>query len=507
MEKKSSLDLQKLTEMLSPLERKVIPFLHYSVEEIEKKSSIDKVSVLRALKFLENKGVVKLKTQDQTIIDLGTNGIYYKKNHLPERQLLTLLESKGSLALEEAKKLSKLSENEFKVALGILKNKAILSITQGKLSLDASKEELMKKTLEEQLIELLPVEQTKLAPEHIHALEQLRKRKDIVETLTTTQTTFELTALGKEIAGKELVSDLLEEVTPEVIRTWSKNKKFRKYDIHAHVPKISGGRRHFSLQAREDGKKIWIDMGFKEMSGSLIDTSFWVFDALFTPQDHPAREMQDTFFIKGYEGKFPDKEIVKKVQQSHESGIAGSKGWEYTWKETPAKKLLLRTHTTSVSARTLASLKEKDLPVKYFIISKVFRNETLDWNHGFEFYQAEGIVVDKNANFRHLLGYLQQFYKKMGFEKIRFRPSFFAYTEPSVEVEVFHPQKKIWVELGGAGVFRPEVVVPLLGKNIPVLAWGQGFDRIIMDAYKIKDLREMYSNDMKLLREKQVAHG
>ncbi len=239
------------------------------------------------------------------------------------------------------------------------------------------------------------------------------------------------------------------------------------------------------------------------MQGPLVDSSFWIFDALFTPQDHPAREMQDTFFIKGVNGKLPDKKIVSAVKKAHEQGVQGSKGWNYSWKEDDARKPVLRTHTTGLSARTLASLKEKDLPVKFFTIGKVFRNETLDWSHGFEFYQAEGIVVDPNANFRHLLGYLKEFYKKMGFEKIKFVPSFFAYTEPSVEIQVWHPEKQIWLELGGAGIFRPEVVVPLLGKYVPVLAWGQGFDRIITDFYKIKDLREMYSNDIKSLREKK----
>src|SRR3989338_2689960 len=120
MEKKSSSELQKLIEMLSPLERKIIPFLKEQLEEIEKKSGLDKVSVLRALKFLESKHVIKIQTSEQIRVELGTNGIYYKKNHLPERQLLTLLESKGPLTLEEAKKISKLSENEFKVALGVL---------------------------------------------------------------------------------------------------------------------------------------------------------------------------------------------------------------------------------------------------------------------------------------------------------------------------------------------------------------------------------------------------
>jgi len=133
-------------------------------------------------------------------------------------------------------------------------------------------------------------------------------------------------------------------------------------------------------------------------------------------------------------------------------------------------------------------------------LGKCFRNETVDWSHGFEFNQTEGIVIDKNANFCHLFGYLKQFFKKMGFEKIRMRPAYFPYTEPSVEIDVWNPEKQKWLELGGAGIFRPEVVIPLLGKNIPVLAWGPGFDRILMDYYEIKDLRELYKNDITKLR-------
>ena len=164
----------------------------------------------------------------------------------------------------------------------------------------------------------------------------------------------------------------------------------------------------------------------------------------------------------------------------------------------------MRTHTTCLSAQTLASLKEKDLPLKFFAIGKCFRNETLDWKHGFEFNQTEGIVVAENVNFRHLLGYLKIFFKKMGFEKIRMRPSYFPYTEPSVEIDVWHPEKKTWLELGGAGIFRPEVTIPLLGKHIPILAWGPGFDRILMDYYQVKDLRELYKNDINQLRKTKI---
>ena len=213
--------------------------------------------------------------------------------------------------------------------------------------------------------------------------------------------------------------------------------------------------------------------------------------------------MQDTFFLDS-EGKLPDKKLVNNVKKSHESGCYGSKGWQYQWNENEAKKMVLRTHTTCLSAQTLSKINLDSLPKKFFALGKCFRNETVDWNHGFEFNQTEGIVVDKNVNFRHLLGYLKEFFEKMGFSKIRFRPAYFPYTEPSVEIDVFHLEKKQWIELGGAGIFRPEVVVPLIGEFIPVLAWGPGFDRILVDYYGIKDLRELYENDLAQLRKIKI---
>ncbi|MEK6820586.1 MAG: phenylalanine--tRNA ligase subunit alpha, partial [Nanoarchaeota archaeon] len=295
----------------------------------------------------------------------------------------------------------------------------------------------------------------------------------------------------------------IETLTPEMIREekW-KGKKFRRYDIKSKVPAISGGKRHFVNQAIDYARKVWLELGFKEMSGNLTQTGFWNFDALFTAQDHPVREIQDTFYISGIKGKLPDKKIVEAVKKAHETGVAGSRGWQYKWKEDEARKVILRTHTTCLSARALARLREgkKFSRGKFFAIGKCFRNDTLDWKHGFEFNQTEGIVVDENANFRNLLGYLQEFAKKMGYEKVRFRPHYFPYTEPSLEGDVWNPEKKQWMEVFAAGIFRPEVVEPLLGKAIPVLAWGPGFDRMLMALYKIQDFREMYKNNLTQLR-------
>jgi phenylalanyl-tRNA synthetase alpha chain len=497
--------VQEIIEKLSPLERKIVPFLKFSFEEIKEKTSLDDTSVLRALKFLEAKNLLTISIRKVRFIELGTNGIYYKKHHLPERNLLTLIENKKVISLEEAEKLSKLSENEFKVSLGVLKSKAMIELKNGKIFLTASKEEVTKKSLEEQLLEILPIEESSLQPEQQFALQNLKKRKDIIEIEEKILTTFTLTESGKQIAGKEIHSDSIEEITPEVIKTWKRGKKFRRYDINSEVPTLYGGKKHFVNKSIEKGRRIWLDLGFKEMKSTLVQTSFWNFDALFTAQDHPVRELHDTFFIKDMKGQLPENKLVNKVKQSHEKGVCGSKGWQYSWHEEESKKVVLRTHTTCLSAKTLASLDiKKDLPAKFFSIGKCFRNETLDWSHGLEFNQTEGIVVDKNANFRNLLGYLKEFAKKMGFDKIRIQPAYFPYTEPSVEGAVWNEEKQQWVEVLAAGIFRPEVTEPLLGEPIPVLAWGPGFDRLMLLAHSMNDIRQVYENDLKDLRNKKV---
>lgn len=513
-EKAERADERKVTEIiesLNPDERAILQHLdNKNFKNIVEKSGFDETRALRALRFLENKKILELMVKEKKIVDLGDNGVVYLKNNLPERNLLNLLAEKQTLSLTEARKASGLSENEFQAALGALKKKAMVKLQADKVILNATREEIIKKSPEEQFLETLPLEFEKLEPEQKAAFDSLKNRKDIVRVVEEKEIKIEITDLGKEIVKADLskVKEMIEVLTPEMIKSESwRGKKFRRYDIKSAVPEISGGKKHFVNQAIAYARAIWAEMGFEEMSGTLTQTAFWNFDALFTAQDHPVREMHDTFYIQNIKGKLPDRKIVASVKNAHEKGTQGSKGWQYKWKEEEAKRVVLRTHTTCLSANTLAklaSLKDKksklDKQGKFFAIGKCFRNETVDWSHAFEFNQTEGIVVDKNANFRHLLGYLKEFFKKMGHEKIRFRPSYFPYTEPSLEIDVFIPEKNKWLELGGAGILRPEVVVPLLGEWIPVLAWGPGFDRIIMDYYQIKDLREIYKNDIDQLR-------
>ncbi len=173
----------------------------------------------------------------------------------------------------------------------------------------------------------------------------------------------------------------------------------------------------------------------------------------------------------------------------------GSEGWGYSWDIEVAKQSVLRTHTTCVSARHLA---EHEPPLKMFSVGRVFRRETITYKHLPEFHQVEGIVAAEDITFRNLLGILKEFYHKLGFE-VRFRPAYFPYTYLSVECEIYLPHKETWIELGGAGMFRPEVLEPL-GVETPVAAFGLGIERLAMLRLDIKDIRMLYKSDIGWLR-------
>jgi len=245
-------------------------------------------------------------------------------------------------------------------------------------------------------------------------------------------------------------------------------------------------------------REIMLEMGFVEIKGQIVQSSFWNFDALFQPQDHPAREMQATFYLDS-QAEIPD---FSRVKEMHEcGGSVGSTGWGGCWRPEVARQEVLRTHTTGVTIKYLADHPRP--PVKAFGIDRVYRREAIDTTHTPEFEQLEGIVMDENVTFCHLLGILKEFYAKMGFEEVRFRPGYFPYTEPSVEPEVYIDGLG-WVELGGAGVFRKEVTAPF-GIEHPVLAWGLGVSRVAMLKLGLKDLRLLYQSDIEWLRRTPVS--
>lgn len=502
-------EIKKTIEALHPLERRVVPFLskYESLSELIGKTGLKEVEVMRALQWLENKGIVKIKKELKEVVVLDKNGREYAKKGLPEKRVLLAL-GKGNILLKDIVGKAGINADELNACLGVLKKKAAILIDRNLVRItEQGKKILQKESFEEKLLKKLSggdAELKSLSPEEMFAYENLKKRKQIIKTTLIKIRSAELTELGKK-AAKEKISKgkIVDRLTSDMLKTGAwKGKNFRRYDVEINVPKIFGGKRHFVSQAIEYIRKIWIELGFKEMKGSLVQTAFWDLDALFVPQDHPARQMQDTFYIKEpAKGKLPSP-LWQKVKEVHENGgDTGSKGWQGKWSEEVAKQNLLRTHTTVLSAQTINKLKKEELPAKFFSVAKVFRNEALDWSHLFEFYQIEGIVVDPNANMMHLKGYLKDFFAKMGYDDIRLRPAHFPYTEPSAEVEVLNPEKNEWIELVGCGIFRPEMVKPLLGIEVPVLAWGMGMGRTVLEYFNIKDIRDLYRNDLKQIRD------
>ncbi|XP_047110013.1 phenylalanine--tRNA ligase alpha subunit [Schistocerca piceifrons] len=286
------------------------------------------------------------------------------------------------------------------------------------------------------------------------------------------------------------------DLTSEMISNGSwKEKSFKSYNFDALGTPLDCGHLHPLLKVRAEFRRIFLEMGFTEMpTNNYIESSFWNFDALFQPQQHPARDAHDTFFVSDpqYTKNFPS-DYLERVKCIHSNGGFGSQGYGYNWKIAEAQKNLLRTHTTAVSARMLYKLAQEGFkPVKYFSIDRVFRNETLDATHLAEFHQVEGVVADYRLTLGDLIGILAEFFKKLGMSKLQFKPAYNPYTEPSMEIFSFHDGLGKWMEVGNSGMFRPEMLRPMgIPEEVNVIAWGLSLERPTMIKYGINNIRDL----------------
>ncbi|KAG1175617.1 hypothetical protein G6F70_003957 [Rhizopus microsporus] len=335
------------------------------------------------------------------------------------------------------------------------------------------------------------------------ALAELKKRTLIDKQKLTTYSVSKGPEFSLEI--KKEATD----ITVEMLQSgeW-KNATFKKYNFDAAGVPPTGGHLHPLMKVRQEFREIFFEMGFQEMpTNCFAESSFWNFDALFQPQQHPARDAHDTFFLKdpATSDRYP-RELMEKIKETHEhGGDTGSIGYNYTWKEEEAQKLILRTHTTAVSSYMLHKLSEETKrtgefrPAKYFSIDRVFRNESVDATHLAEFHQIEGVIADKNLTLGDLIGFMDVFFKKMGMDKIRFKPTYNPYTEPSMEIFSYHEGLKTWVEIGNSGMFRPEMLLPLgLPPDVRVIAWGLGLERPTMVKYGISNIRDLLGHKVNI---------
>ncbi|KAH0719765.1 phenylalanine--tRNA ligase alpha subunit, cytoplasmic-like [Solanum tuberosum] len=275
-----------------------------------------------------------------------------------------------------------------------------------------------------------------------------------------------------------------------------KELEFKEYNFSAKGQPVEGGHLHPILKVRRQVQTIFLNMGFEEMpTNNYVESSFWNFDALFQPQQHPARDSHDTFFLKVPSStKMLPEDYVERVKEIHESGGYQSRGYGYDWKREEANKNLLRTHTTAVSTRMLYALAQKPFaPKKYYSIDRVFRNEAVDRTHLAEFHQIEGLICDRGLTLGDLIGVLHDFFSRLGMSKLRFKPAYNPYTEPSMEIFSYHEGFKKWVEVGNSGMFRPEMLLPMgLPEDVRVIAWGLSLERPTMILYGIDNIRDLF---------------
>ncbi|KAJ9704798.1 hypothetical protein PVL29_003037 [Vitis rotundifolia] len=281
-----------------------------------------------------------------------------------------------------------------------------------------------------------------------------------------------------------------------------KELEFKEYNFNAKGQPAEGGHLHPLLKVRRQLQMIFLQMGFEEMpTNNFVESSFWNFDALFQPQQHPARDSHDTFFLQAPSTtKMLPEDYVERVKRVHEHGRYGSRGYGYDWKREEANKNLLRTHTTAVSSRMLYLLAQKPFaPKKYYSIDRVFRNEAVDRTHLAEFHQIEGLVCDRGLTLGDLIGVLQDFFSRLGMSQLRFKPAYNPYTEPSMEIFSYHEGLKKWVEIGNSGIFRPEMLLPMgLPEDVRVIAWGLSLERPTMILYGVDNIRDLFGHKVDL---------
>ncbi|OFV67448.1 MAG: phenylalanyl-tRNA synthetase subunit alpha [Candidatus Syntrophoarchaeum caldarius] len=470
-------------------------------DELLELSPLMREQTLRSVILLEEKGFLEVNEHKWDRYLLTEEGKLYLEKGLPERQILEYLLKEGSTPIKTIRDV--FSPELAGIALGWLKKKKWAKIDKGVLVAEGDVE----KGVDERILELInTADPTSDELTHAKSEIEILKNRGLIEIEPHRRRRISITAKG--IAWAEQNRDLIERevkeitrITPELIRNGGWRDGFiLPYDISVSAKRIYPAKIHPYQRILDRIRRTFIEMGFVEIKGEIIQSSFWNFDALFQPQDHPAREMQDTFYLD-LKAELPEK-FVEKVKAVHENGgDTGSKGWGGVWQEEVAKQKVLRTHTTSITIKYLADHPEP--PAKVFCIDRVYRRETMDATHTPEFEQLEGIVMDEGVSFANLLGCLSTFYHLMGFEDVRFRPGYFPYTEPSVEAEVY-VEGRGWIELGGAGVFREEVTKPF-GIDVPVLAWGLGISRLAMIILGLDDLRKLYHSDIRWLKETAVC--
>ncbi|UTY34417.1 phenylalanine--tRNA ligase subunit alpha [Treponema putidum] len=512
------MDIKNIIKNLHPLEIKVLKKFKkdedLDTKALELQLDYKEGHANQVFSWLKMKELVKEKSRKTKIFfELTELGKDFAENGMPEQRILSLLKEKGKLRLPEIAEALNLPNKDVGSAFGTLSKEGAVKMDEEKRASfvaepSSGRLELLKSLLKkgkEAADHLLSEEN--LNAEELKIITTIAKKRGaadspykIVERDSVVYSfTDEVEALQRELEAEGITGDETGQLTAESLKTGSwKNQTFRSYNINLPPARIISGRTNPYCDFLEGVKDKLVGLGFEEFDGPLVETDFWNSDALFMPQFHAARDIHDVYYIKNpTHAKSIEEPFLSRVAEVHETGgNTGSRGWNYSFDRDFTKRLLLRSQGTVLSAHQLAKAK---IPGKYFGIARCFRYDKVDATHLSDFYQTEGIVLGNEVNLKTLLGILKMFAVEIaGATEVKYVGGYFPFTEPSIEVHIKHPVLG-WFELGGSGIFRPEVS-KTMGVDVPVLAWGIGIDRMALMALGLNDLRELFSSDIEGVR-------
>lgn len=465
-------------------------------EEVARRTDLSADQVRGTLQRLRSKHLAVVEEEHSTTRELTARGSEALLHGLPERRFLDALDRRGGAMTPEEAALEGLSDEERSAAIGILRRRGLLEDGIPFRRKDREGETLLPE-------EIVLKQVANGEEETDDAIFAVLERRGLVRPDHRTTKRWAPSEEGRRLPLAPAGSSMLGALTPTILASgeW-RSRTFRPYDVRAPVPFVTGARPNPYLAWLEEFEEILVGLGFEQAEGPLLETEFWNNDVLFMPQDHPARTIHDALAVEGVAGRPPPEDLLLRVAAAHEGRpLPGEPapigpGWPGRYDPQIAVRPVLRSQTTAVSARFLAG--RPSPPFRMFSLDRNFRHEAVDATHHLEFRQCEGVLGEEGLSVRHLVGIFRTLAEAIGIRELRVRPSYFPFTEPSVEGYVRHPSLG-WMEIFPGGVFRPEVTRPL-GIEVPVIAWGIGVTRLAMVALGVNDIRDLFLDDLAVLR-------